>query len=191
MKHPRLCIFSILLLTSGLCACQQTDTRETGLAAGDTAALQTPQDDEGLGTTGGEPPPTQEQPAPTEPRPVEFLTGDIGSSSRWGSGWLDLATPLHLRTGDRLRLRIGGGASKVLVRLLPRGTSPDSSVGIIGGPIEVPEDKTVEVLLDTERQEIVQISVHGGPNPWGRFPLGAGNGPATIEAAELIRHNGG
>lgn len=118
---------------------------------------------------------------------TKFLDGEIGSSSRWGSGWLDLATTTNFMRGDRLRLKIGGTADKILVRLLPKGGSPDSSVGIIGGAIIVPENRIVEVVLDTDRKEIIQISVHGGPNPWGKFPLGGGNGPATLETAELIR----
>jgi len=120
---------------------------------------------------------------------VELLAGEIGSSSRWGSGWLDLATTIDFDKGDRLRLQIGGMAEKILVRLLPRGVSPDEPHGIVGGAITVPENRIVEVVLNTDRKEIIQISVHGGPNPWGRYPLGSGNGPATIQAAELIRYN--
>lgn len=118
---------------------------------------------------------------------VKLLAGEIGSSPRWGSGWLDLVTPTDFSKGDRLRLRIGGTASKILVRLLPEGKFPDSSVGIMNGPITVPENRIVEVVLDMDRKDIIQISVHGGPNPWGNFPLGGGNGPAILEAAELIR----
>jgi hypothetical protein len=192
MKQTRLCLRSIVLVVIGLSACQQSDKSETDHAAEDTAMLQAPQKGEGLGPTGEEPSPLQEQSAgtevaPSEPVHTEMLAGDFGSSSQWGSGWLDLATPMDFGKGDRLRLRIGGQAANILVRLLPRGTSPDSSVGMIGGAISVPEGRVVEVDLDTDHKEIVQISVHGGPNPWGRFPLGAGNESATIEAAELIR----
>ena len=126
------------------------------------------------------------QPDSTEEKP-QLLVGETGSSSRWGSGWLDLATTTDFARGERLRLRIGGTASKILVRLLTKGKPPDSSVGIVGGAITVPKDRIAEVLLDTDRKDIIQISVHGGPNPWGRFPLGGSNGPATLEAVELIR----
>ncbi len=119
-----------------------------------------------------------------EPR---LLAGEIGSSPRWGSGWLDLATVTDFTAGDVLRLRIGGTASKVLVRLLPEGKFPDSSVGIVGSAVTVPENRIVEVVLDNDRKNILQISVHGGPNPWGMFPLGGGNGPATLESATLVR----
>jgi hypothetical protein len=126
----------------------------------------------------------------TEAKPEpKLLAGEIGSSSRWGSGWIDLATTTDFAKGDRLRLKIGGTAAKILVRLLPKGVSPDSPQGIISGVITVPENRIIEVVLATDRKGIVQISVHGGPNPWGRYPLGGGNGPATIEAAELIRCN--
>ncbi|RLB91598.1 MAG: hypothetical protein DRH50_10840 [Deltaproteobacteria bacterium] len=118
---------------------------------------------------------------------VQFLAGETGSSSRWGSGWLDLATPTNFAKGDRLRLQIGGTANKILVRLLAKGISPETSAGMLGGAITVPENRVVEVALDTDRKGIIQISVHGGPNPWGKFPLGGDNGPATIETAGLIR----
>jgi len=117
---------------------------------------------------------------------VQYLAGETGSSSRWGSGWLDLTTSRDFVKGDRLRLQIGGTAEKVIVRLLSRGMSPESSAGIVGGAIAVPENRIVEVALDTDRKGIIQISVHGGPNPWGKFPLGGNNGPATIETAGLI-----
>lgn len=131
-----------------------------------------------------QPAPEGETEARAEPR---SLAGETGSSSRWGSGWLDLATVADFAAGDVLRLRIGGKANKVLVRLLPEGKFPDSSAGIVGGAITVPENRVVEVVLGEDRKGIIQISVHGGPNPWGRFPLGGGNGSATLEAAILVR----
>ena len=117
------------------------------------------------------------------------LAGPIGLSSQWGSGWLDLATPTDFRKGDRLRLKIGGTADKIVVRLLPKGNSPDSPVGVIGGAITVPPNRIVEVSLKSDKKGIIQISVHGGPNPWGRYPLGRGNGAAALKVAELIRKN--
>lgn len=114
------------------------------------------------------------------------VTGRTGVSSRWGSGWLDLDTAMDFLKGDRLRLTLGGTAAKIFVRLLPRGESPDESVWIIGGAITVPQSRIVEVTLPADRKQIIQISVHGGPSPWNRG-LGGGNGPATVEAVELIR----
>lgn len=118
---------------------------------------------------------------------AETLAGATGSSSQWGSGWLDFAPPVDFTKGERLRLLIGGTANKILVRLLPKGASPDTSTGIVGGAFDVPKSRIVEVTLPQDRKQIVQISVHGGPNPWGKFPLGGGNGPATIESAERIK----
>jgi hypothetical protein len=60
---------------------------------------------------------------------ITRLDGEIGSSSQWGSGWLNLASPRDFVKGDRLRLRVGGTAEKILVRLLAKGMSPDSSLG--------------------------------------------------------------
>jgi len=118
---------------------------------------------------------------------AENLAGATGSSSQWGSGWLDLAPPVDFAKEERLKLLIGGSADKILVRLLPKGASPDTSVGIIGGAINVPKSRIVEVTLPEDRKQVVQISVHGGPNPWGKFPLGGGNGPATIEYADRMK----
>ena len=114
------------------------------------------------------------------------LTGASGSSSQWGSGWIDLAPAVDFKKGDRLKLLIGGTANKILVRLLPKGQSPDTSVGLVGGPVDVPKSRVVEVELTQDRKQVIQISVHGGPNPWGKFLLGHDNGPASLESAELI-----
>ncbi len=122
------------------------------------------------------------------PRQVDLrLTGAAGSSSRWGSGWIDLEETMDFKKGDKLRLSIGGTARKIKVRLLPRGQSPDSTAGILPGDVAVPPNKIVEVELRSDRPNISQISVHGGSNPWGAYPLGGENGPATLEKAELIR----
>lgn len=118
---------------------------------------------------------------------AQTLSGATGSSSEWGSGWLVLAPPVDFAKGEHLKLFIGGSADRILVRLLPKGASPDTSVGIIPGVVNVPKSRIVEVTLPEDRKQIVQISVHGGPNPWGKFPLGGGNGPATIESAERVK----
>jgi len=118
---------------------------------------------------------------------IKPLAGQLGSSPRWGTGWLDLVTITNFSAGDTLRLKIGGTADKVIVRLLPEGRFPDSSVGIVGSPITVQDSRFIEVVLKKDRKNIIQISVHGGPNPWGKFPLGGGNGPATVVSADLIR----
>jgi hypothetical protein len=114
-----------------------------------------------------------------------LLSGDIGVSSRWRSGWLDLDTVTDFQKGDRLEIEIGGTAQRILVRLLPKGESPDESIGIIGGVVEVPVDRRVTVTIPDTWKDVVQISVHGGPNPWNRG-LGHNNGPATLVSARLF-----
>ncbi len=139
------------------------------------------------------PPPTKKgpvvvKPVPPPPTKKEItipLLGKIGSSTPWGSGWIDLEAPTVFLKGDRIRIKVGGSASKVLVRLLPKGRSPDTSAGRIGGTITVPEGRIVEVTLTYDRKEIIQVSVHGGPKPWN-ISLGGGNGPATIEEEPLL-----
>src|SRR6516225_4738429 len=111
---------------------------------------------------------------------AQTLSGTTGSSSEFGSGWLKLASPVNFSKGERLKLSIGGTANKIIVRLLPQGASPDTPVGVITGVFTVPASRIVEVSIPEDRKQVVQISVHGGPNPWNQFPLGPGNGPATI-----------
>lgn len=114
------------------------------------------------------------------------LKGRIGASSRWGSGWIDLASARDFAKDDVLQLKIGGTAKSILVRLIAKGQSPDSANGIIGVGVNVPDDRIIKIKLSSAYYNIVQISVHGGSNPWGKYPLGESNGPATLEVAELI-----
>jgi hypothetical protein len=111
------------------------------------------------------------------------VQGRIGSSGDYGSGWLDLATMSDFKQGVRLRLVVGGTAQKVLVRLLPQGESPDRPSGI-AGTFDVATSRKVVVTLDGDFLNVVQISVHGGPNPFGMFPLPGGNGPAFVTEVE-------
>jgi hypothetical protein len=115
-----------------------------------------------------------------------YLDGIAGASSRWGAGWIDFVKPMDFETNDRLRLKVGGTAEKIIVRLLEEGQFPDEPAGIVGYSIEVPKDRIVEIVLHKAHKKIVQISVHGGPKAW-HFPLGADNGPATLVSAEFIR----
>jgi|GEM_PF-2716847 len=112
---------------------------------------------------------------------AETLQGKIGMSPKWGSGWIDLARVTDFRQGDRIKLTIGGSAEKIGVRLLPRGASPDTPTGLEACPVDVPADGLVTIVLKQDHQNIVQMSVHGGPNPWGICPLGEENGPATLK----------
>src|ERR1035441_6711510 len=84
---------------------------------------------------------------------AQTLAGATGSSSQWGSGWLVLASPVDFARGEHLKLLIGGSADKILVRLLPKGASPDTPVGIIGGVVNVPKSRIVEVTLPEDRRQ--------------------------------------
>jgi hypothetical protein len=53
--------------------------------------------------------------------------------------------------------------------------------------VAVPENRIVEVTLNEDRKGIIQISVHGGENPFDEYRL-AGNGPAKLEEVVLVRH---
>ena len=85
----------------------------------------------------------------------KLLAGEIGSTSSWGSGWLDLATVTDFAAGDVLLLQIGGTAKKVIVRLLPEGKFPDSTIGIVGGAVAVPGNRIVKVVLSEDRKGII------------------------------------
>jgi hypothetical protein len=117
---------------------------------------------------------------------AEILVGATGSSPKWGSGWIDFAPPVDFARGEKVRITVRGSAERILVRFLSKGQPPDESVGVVGGPIVVPRSGIVELVLPDHRRQIVQISVHGGPNPWGKYPLGGGNGPATLESVERL-----
>jgi len=116
----------------------------------------------------------------TNNAPEQQLQCSLGSSQQSASGWCVLERPTDFRSGERLKVVVGGTARQILVRLLPRGVSLDTPTGIIGGPRRVPANRTVEVVLESDYSTISQILVHGGPNPWGVSPLGENNGPATI-----------
>jgi hypothetical protein len=116
---------------------------------------------------------------------AEPLPGTLGAAAQYGSGWIDFAQPVDFAKGDRLRLVIGGTASKILVRMLEKGQSRDAAEGLVGGPIDVPKTRVIELVLGESRAQVVQISVHGGANPWGKFPM-PGNGPAALQSVERL-----
>ena len=117
-----------------------------------------------------------------------LLVGRTGSSATWGSGWIDLPNPVSFFKGEKLRIRVGGTAERVVVRLAQKGADSDSSAGVIPLIIPVPrENRIIELSLTEEKPQVVQISVHGLSNPWNEFPLGSSNGPATLISAERLR----
>jgi hypothetical protein len=111
------------------------------------------------------------------------LGGELGSSETYKSGWLDLAPPLTFTKGEKLRITVGGTAVKIIVRLLPVGASPGDQTGIVG-EYKVSDKRAVVVTLGEDHEQVKQVSVHGGPNPWGVWDLGGNNGPATIKTVE-------
>jgi len=115
------------------------------------------------------------------------LSGSFGMSQQWNTGWIDLTTITNFQAGDRIRLKVAGAARRIVVRFLAQGASADSPAGVEGGIITVPPDGNVIVTLQQSYQTIKQISVHGGPNPWGIFPLGDGNGAVMLNSACLSR----
>ena len=118
---------------------------------------------------------------------AQQLRGRAGSSSQFCSGWIDLRKIMDFQEGDTLIIGVGGTAKKVLVRLLAKGEDPNSASGIVGGPQNVPKNRTLKVILESDYNQIVQISVHGGSNPF-YVPLGENNGCATLINVILNKH---
>lgn len=115
---------------------------------------------------------------------AEPIEGAVGASSTWGSGWIDLTSVTHFQKGDNLRILVGGTADKILLRFLSRGMDPNTASGIDGGVRDIPEDRLLHAVVESGHREVTQVSVLGGPNPFGLMSLGSGNGPATIISIE-------
>jgi hypothetical protein len=135
------------------------------------------------GTPGVAPP--HDPPAAPGPSCWGALTGNLGSSSRWESGWIDLTKTTSLHAGDKVRLKVGGTAEQVLVRFLSKGDSADDPEGIENSVLSVSALGFAEVTLQGDHADVTQISVHGGPKPFGLYSLGGGNGPATLQGVEV------
>ena len=120
-----------------------------------------------------------------QPRQWKPIKGSIGVSERWGSGWIDLDKMMDFQKRDHLRLKIGGEARRAIVRFLEEGRNPNDPVGI-DQIVTIPENRIVEIELKNGYRNVIQISIHGGPNPWGLYPLGGGNGPATLLGVEFL-----
>lgn len=115
------------------------------------------------------------------------LFGTIGMSAQWKSAWIDFDKPMNFRRGDRLRISLGGNASKVIVRLLSVREDANSPAGVVGRPMSVDLNGEVVVELHNDYTGIKQISVHGGENPWGVYPMQPGNGAPVIQHVYLNR----
>lgn len=99
------------------------------------------------------------------------------------AGWCNLNPPLDFKNGDRIKLNLAPGAARVLVRLLPTPANPRTATGLISGWYPVQND-SVTVVLTEDVRDIKQISVHGGPAPFG-IPLGNGNPAPALIGVEL------
>jgi hypothetical protein len=118
---------------------------------------------------------------------AEPLKGKVDWSEDSRSGWIELDKMTDFKKGDKLKLHIGGTAEKILVRFVAKGEDPKGAAGIDGGIIKVPESRVVQVILESDHEHILQISVHGGSEPWRLYSLGAGNGPAKLVSAERVK----
>jgi hypothetical protein len=117
----------------------------------------------------------------------ETVQGETGTSPETDSGWLTLEKMSDFERGGKLLVHVGGTADKILIRMLRKGANPDYPKGMDGGTHEVPSDRLVEAVLERDHKDVVLISVHGGPKPWGFFPLGEDNGPATILGVKYFK----
>jgi hypothetical protein len=118
--------------------------------------------------------------------PVELLDGSVGSSLRAGSGWIQLNAVAGFERGDRLRFHVAGAATRMIVRLLSLHDDPNDPVGINGGTVQIPPDGIVEVVVERRFEAVTQISVHGGPSPFGLYPLGEENGSVHLLRVERV-----
>ena len=113
------------------------------------------------------------------------LAGTLGSSGRWKAGWFDLNNPTQFVEGDTIRIKVEGTARNILVRLLVQGQDANEPNGIVGGLIRVPANRIINVRIGNTRNNIIQISVHGGSNPFN-WNLGATNGHVRIAESPLL-----
>ena len=118
---------------------------------------------------------------------AEQLTGKIDSAAgpNWQSSWIDLPRAINFRHGEKLKIKLRGSAENIIVRLLPSGVHPTSSAGILGGIRKMPKDGILQIQLPEDRNNVVQISVHGGQKAWD-ISLGSKNGPVTLVDVERI-----
>ncbi len=122
------------------------------------------------------------------------IAGVYGESEQYNAGWLNPEVPQNFQRGDLLYLTIGGTAQNIVVQLLREGEPFGTPAGVLPGATPkvnnafrtyVPSNRIVRVRIDSEYSKIVQIVVHGGQHPFA-FPLGKGNGPATLLNAERV-----
>jgi hypothetical protein len=98
---------------------------------------------------------------------------------------MDLRRATDFRKDDRLAIIVRGDATKLVIRLLPIGADPNTSAGV-ATVAEVPQDGRVEIVLRNDHRSVIQVSAHGGLNPWGEYYLGERNGCSIIDYVERM-----
>jgi hypothetical protein len=118
---------------------------------------------------------------------AQTLKGQTGSGSGagWQASWLDLSPDQSFKKGETLRLRVEGNAENFLFRLLPVTSQPSSSDGIEGSVRKMPKGGSLDIQLERDHPNVKQVSVHAGPEAWGR-PLGPNNGNVTLVSVERL-----
>lgn len=119
---------------------------------------------------------------------AQTLNGQLGSGSGpgWQASWLDLEPQQSFKKGETLRLRVDGSAENFFFRLLPATSPPSSSDGIEGPARKAPKKGVaLDIKLERDHSNVKQISVHAGPEAWGR-PLGPNNGNITLVSVERL-----
>ena len=121
--------------------------------------------------------------AAAEPLACDYvpLAGGFGIGPD-GNAWLDLQEVRDFPAGSQIRLKTGGNAQEILVRLLPDGEDPNEAVGVVGG-FAIPEDREIAIVLDEAYSSVVQVSIHGG-QPW-EFVLEGQNGAPTLQEVAI------
>jgi len=123
----------------------------------------------------------------SQPALAQTLRGATGSGTGtgWQASWIDLKPGASFKKGDILRIKVEGSAENLLVRLLPVTSQPSSSDGIEGGVRKVPANRMIDVKLERDHPNIKQISLHAGPEAWGR-PLGPNNASVRLVSVERV-----
>ena len=116
------------------------------------------------------------------------LAGTRGQSDEFHSAWLNLDPVQTFKDGDELVIRVAGSANNVLVRLLGRDMDPNHWEWLIGFDHASPTDRILRVVLDRDYTNVMQISLHGGANPWDLSPpFPPNNGNPVILSVSVVR----
>ncbi len=117
---------------------------------------------------------------------LEHVEGDHGHAkgSNWCPAWIDLIKIRHFHQGEKLRIKVEGGATRVLVRLLPEPAQPDTDAGIDGDVVDA-SSGVIDVTLRSDHPRVKQISIHGCKEAWGQS-LAEDNGPVERISVDQV-----